>query len=69
MADTGLWATYSSAGHVRRNLSSLGLFVGMRKGVGKKRQVLVASPSRDAIVGISDLQRVYSAAQDHRDIP
>ena len=45
----GILATYSSAGHVRRNLAKAGFYVGVAKGPGKKREITLASAQEDRL--------------------
>ena len=44
-------ATYSAAGHVRRALAAAGFWVARAPGPGRKREITIASPSREALAG------------------
>ena len=49
MSPSGILATYSAAGHVRRAMARAGLFVAVAAGPGKKREITFASPSEGSL--------------------
>lgn len=49
VANDGILATYSAAGHVKRKLARVGFYVASPPGPGRKREITIASPSRDPL--------------------